>query len=137
MIAKDQEVPIIATSSAAAALSGNYTFEFQSLEMEAESELAQIETMLSMFDDIPATTCTSSGKDMSQDTDTTTRTVLDVQSQGQSSDREQSLKQMVVTDKVSSGDRCSGGRVTGGGDDMDIESILQEMNTIDGESAVA
>lgn len=139
MIAKDQEVPIVATtctSSAAAAASreaGISTFdsEFQSLEMEAESELAEIQTMLSMFDDTPATTPLEQEKPCSWNTHTIARTVSDVQSEGQggTSHREQSLKQMAVTDSRSKGGTASAG-------DMDIESILQEMNTIDGKGAL-
>ena len=106
---------------------------FQSLEMEAESELLEIQTMLSMFDDIPA--ATSSAKDEPQSTTSTStcpsRTVSNVQSQGHSSDGEQSIKQTLVTDKVLSRNHCS--RHTADGDDVDIESILQEMNTIDGK----
>ena len=104
--------------------------------MEAESELLEIQTMLSMFDDIPAKSTTSSKTDKpcQQNAYPTTKTALDIQGhqlQGhdQVSDREQSL---IVTDNH----RDCGGTVTTG-DDMDIESILQEMNTIDGKGTVA
>ena len=102
--------------------------------MEAESELLEIQTMLSMFDDIPAKSMTSSKTDKpcQQNTHPTTKTALDVQGhqlQGQVSDGEQSL---IVADNH----RDCGGTVATG-DDMDIESILQEMNTIDGKGTVA
>ena len=117
------------SSSSAAVVAGKSTYEFHSLEMEAESELQEIQTMLSMFDDIPVTT--SSDKDKPQNTNPTIR------SQGQSSNGEKSLKQsMVVTDQVSSGNRSNGSRVTAADNDMDIESILKEMNTIDGKGEV-
>ncbi len=129
--AKDQEVPIVTTSSAVA---GNTTFQFHSLEMEAESELQEIQTMLSMFDDIPETM--SSDKDKPQNKQYH-HTTTNVQSQGRGSDGEKSLKpSMVATEKVLSGNRSSGSRVTAAEDDMDIESILHEMNTIDGKGAV-
>ena len=125
-ITKDQEVPIAGATGVAGGRS-----TFQSLEMEAESELLEIQTMLSMFDDTPA--AASSAKDKPQDTHTYTETTSSVQSQlSHRLDREQSLKQMLVTDKVSSSEQVCYS-VTKPGDDMDIESILQEMNTIDGK----
>ena len=131
-IAKDQEVPIVtaSSSSAAAAVSvaGKTTFEFQSLEMEAESELQEIQTMLSMFDDIPATTLSDKDKPQNIHGHHTT-TEVQSQCQGSNGDR----PSIVMTDQMSSGNRINGGRVTAAGDDMDIESILHEMNTIDGK----
>ena len=95
--------------------------------MEAESELQEIQTMLSMFDDIPATT--SSDKDKPQNTHCHGhQTTTEVQSRCQGSD-----VSIVMTDQMSSGNRSNGCRVTAAGDDMDIESILHEMNTIDGK----
>ena len=131
-IAKDQEVPIVTTSSSSSAVvAGKSTYEFQSLEMEAESELQEIQTMLSMFDDIPATM--SSDKDKPQNTQCH-HTTTEVQGQRQGSDGEKLLKPSIVAaDQVSSGNRSNGGRVTAADNDMDIESILQEMNTIDGK----
>ena len=123
-ITKDQEVPIAGATGVAGGRS-----TFQSLEMEAESELLEIQTMLSMFDDTPA--AASSAKDKPQDT--YTETTSSVQSQpSHRLNREQSSKQMLVTDKVSSSEQVCYS-VTKPGDDMDIESILQEMNTIDGK----
>ena len=132
-IAKDQEVPIVTASSssstaAAISVAGKTTFEFQSLEMEAESELQEIQTMLSMFDDIPATT--SSDQDKPQNTHCHQTTTED-QSQCQGSDGDK--PSIVMTDQMSFGNCINGGRVTAAGDDMDIESILHEMNTIDGK----
>jgi hypothetical protein len=91
--------------------------------------------MLSMFDDIPETIA-SSDKDKPQNIQHH-HTTTNVQSQGQGSDVEKSLNPlMVATDKVLSGTRSNGNRVTAADDDMDIESILLEMNTIDGKGAV-
>ena len=132
-IAKDQEVPIVTASSAAISEAGKTTFEFQSLEMEAESELQEIQTMLSMFDDIPATTL--SDQDKPQNTHCHGHlTTTEIQSQRQGSNGNR--PSIVTTDQMSFGNCINGSKVTAAGDDMDIESILHEMNTIDGKGAV-
>jgi hypothetical protein len=88
-----------------------------------------------MFDDIPETIA-SSDKDKPQNTQYH-HTATNIQNQGQGSDGEKSFKpSMVATDKVFSGTCSNGNRVTAADDDMDIESILLEMNTIDGKGAV-
>lgn len=110
---------------------GNSTF--QSFELEAESELLEIESMLSMFDDIAATGTTVKDKPRPQDTRTLVSRKTESNVQNLSKKRGLSFKPVATTGEGSSS--CQYGSTSVGipCDDMDIESILHEMNTIDGK----